>query len=273
MKFSFCLLLTAALAAAAPPKIHIPIEKYKLDNGLRVILSEDNTLPVVAVYVVYDVGSRSEEKGRSGFAHLFEHMMFEGSANVKKGEHFRFVESNGGSLNGSTHTDYTNYFETLPANKLAVALWLESDRMRSLDITAENLANQKVAVKQERRLSFDNLPYSTAISEHWPKLAFRNWQNSHSLICSFEDLNAASVEDVARFFKTYYAPNNAVLVLVGDIDIADAKKQIETYFGDIPSQPKPPSPDLAESGAAKPRKEVYKDPLAKVPGVIMGYPG
>src|SRR5690242_3502348 len=159
MKFPLCFLLAAALAsAAAPPKIHIPIEKYKLDNGLRVVLSEDNTLPVVAVYVVYDVGSRAEEKGRTGFAHLFEHMMFEGSANAPKGTHFKLVESNGGTLNGSTHPDYTDYFEVLPANKLAVGLWLESDRMRSLAITPENLANQKEAVKQERRLSFDNRP-------------------------------------------------------------------------------------------------------------------
>jgi predicted Zn-dependent peptidase len=274
MKFPLCFLLAAALAsAAAPPKIHIPIEKYKLDNGLRVVLSADNTLPVVAVYVVYDVGSRSEEKGRSGFAHLFEHMMFEGSANVKKGEHFRFVESNGGSLNGSTHTDYTNYFETLPANKLAVALWLESDRMRSLNVTAENLANQKEAVKQERRLRMDNQPYVGAITEKWPEVVYKNWQNSHSIIGSFEDLNAATIDDVSKFFKTYYAPDNAVLTIVGDINIADTKKLIQSYFGDIPSQPQPKRPDLSEPSAVSPSFDTFKDPHAKVPGVIVGYPG
>ena len=274
MKFPLCFLLAAALAsAAAPPKIHIPIEKYKLDNGLRVVLSADNTLPVVAVYVVYDVGSRSEEKGRSGFAHLFEHMMFEGSANVKKGEHFRFVESNGGSLNGSTHTDYTNYFETLPANKLAVALWLESDRMRSLNVTAENLANQKEAVKQERRLRMDNQPYVGAITEKWPEMVYKNWQNSHSIIGSFEDLNSATIDDVSKFFKTYYAPDNAVLTIVGDINIADTKKLIQSYFGDIPSQPKPKRPDLSEPAGVSPSFDTYKDPHAKVPGVIVGYPG
>ena len=272
-KFSFCLLFAVALAAAAPPKINIPIEKYKLDNGLRVILSEDNTLPVVAVYVVYDVGSRAEEKGRTGFAHLFEHMMFEGSANVKKGEHMRFVQSNGGNLNGSTHPDYTNYFESLPSNKLAVGLWLESDRMRSLAITAENLANQKEAVKQERRLSFDNQPYATAIVDKWPEMVFKNWQSSHSLIGSFEDLNSATIEDVSKFFKTYYAPNNAVLTVVGDIKIADAKKLIQTYFGDIPSQPQPKHPDLTEPASVSPSSDTYKDPLAKVPGVVIGYPG
>ncbi len=274
IKFPSCLFLTVALAAAAPPpKIDIPIEKYKLDNGLRVILSQDNTLPVVAVYVVYDVGSRAEEKGRTGFAHLFEHMMFEGSANVKKGEHMRFVESNGGTLNGSTHPDYTNYFESLPSNKLAVGLWLESDRMRSLAITPENLANQKEAVKQERRLSFDNQPYATAIVDKWPQMVFKNWQSSHSLIGSFEDLNSATIDDVSKFFKTFYAPDNAVLTVVGDIKIADAKKLIQTYFGDIPSQSKPKRPDLSEPAGVSSSSDTYKDPLAKVPGVIVGYPG
>jgi predicted Zn-dependent peptidase len=199
-------------------------------------------------------------------------MMFEGSAHAPKGTHFKTVESNGGTLNGSTHPDYTDYFEVLPSNKLAVALWLESDRMRSLDITPENLANQKEAVKQERRLSFDNRPYATAIVDHWPQIAFQNWHNSHSLIGSFEDLNAASVDDVARFFKTHYAPNNAVMVIVGDIQIPAAKKLIEDYFGDIPAQPKPERPDLSEPADPKARSEVYHDQHARVPGVIIGYP-
>jgi predicted Zn-dependent peptidase len=271
MKYLFVsLILICAVVQAAQPLI--PIEKYSLKNGLRVILSRDNAVPVVSVYIMYDVGARAEEKGRTGFAHLFEHMMFEGSANAPKGTHFKMIQANGGTMNGQTHPDYTDYFETLPANKLAVGLWLESDRIRSLNITAENLANQKEAVKQERRLRFDNQPYSTAIVERWPELAYQNWQNSHSLIGSFEDLNAASVEDVAKFFKTYYAPDNAVLVLVGDIQIPETKKLIETYFGDIPSQPKPRSPDLAEP-SPKSRSDVYHDPLAKVPGVVIGYPG
>jgi zinc protease len=199
-------------------------------------------------------------------------MMFEGSANVPKGMHFKTVESNGGTLNGSTHPDYTDYFEVLPSNKLAVALWLESDRMRSLSITKENLDNQKEAVKQERRLSFDNRPYSTAIVDRWPELAFQNWQNSHSLIGSFEDLDASSVEDVAKFFKTYYAPDNAALVIVGDIQIPRTRELIEEYFGDIPSQPKPVKPALTEPEIPAPRSDVYHDPHARVPGVIIGYP-
>jgi predicted Zn-dependent peptidase len=261
----------AFLARAAD--VTIPIEKYQLKNGLRVILSKDNAVPVVAVYMIYDVGARSEEKGRTGFAHLFEHMMFEGSANAPKGMHFASVESNGGTLNGSTHPDFTDYFEILPSNKLATALWLESDRMRSLAINDENLKNQKEAVKQERRLSFDNQPYATAIVDVWPTLMFQNWQSSHSLIGSFEDLNAASVEDVTKFFKTYYAPNNAVLAVVGDIQNAEAKKLIETYFGDIPSQPHPKHPDMTEPADFKGKVQSYKDQHAQVPGVVMGYPG
>src|SRR5262249_22270462 len=251
----------------------VPFERYKLKNGMRVLLSQDNSVPVVTVYMLYGVGARSEEKGRTGFAHLFEHMMFQGSANAPKGMHFKTVEANGGSLNGSTHPDYTDYFEVMPSNKLAVGLWLQSDRMRSLAITEANLANQKDAVKEERRLSFDNRPYNTAIVDIWPTLAFRNWQSSHSLIGSFEDLNAASVGDVAKFFKTYYAPNNAILSVVGDIKIPEAKKWIETYFAGIPSQPQPKHPALAEPGEATARNEVYKDPLARVPAVVIGWPG
>jgi len=265
--------LCAGGVMLASTDFKIPFEKYTLKNGMRVILSADKSVPVVSVYLIYGVGARSEEKGRTGFAHLFEHMMFQGSANAPKGQHFKLVESNGGNLNGSTHPDFTDYFEVLPSNKLAVGLWLESDRMRSLAINQANLDNQKEAVKQERRLSFDNQPYATAIVDRWPEISFQNWQNSHSLIGSFEDLNAASVEDVTKFFRTYYAPNNAVLVLSGDIEIPAAKKLVETYFGDIEAQPQPKHPDLSEPAAVKPRSEVHKDPLAQVPGVVIGYPG
>src|SRR5690242_3686525 len=268
--FAVVILLCAVLQAAQPV---IPIEKYSLKNGMRVILSRDNAVPVVTIYMIFDVGARAEEKGRTGFAHLFEHMMFEGSENAPKGTHFATVESNGGTLNGSTHPDFTDYFEILPSNKLATALWLESDRMRSLAINDENLKNQKEAVKQERRLSFDNQPYATAIVDIWPTLMYQNWQSSHSLIGSFEDLNAASIEDVTKFFKTYYAPNNAVLVIVGDIQTTDARNLVETYFGDIPSQPQPKHPDMTEPADFKGRSLVYKDQHAQVPGVVIGFPG
>ena len=265
---------TASAWGAEPAAdIHIPFEKYKLKNGMRVVLSRDSSVPVIAVYMLYDVGARSEEKGRTGFAHLFEHMMFEGSANIKKGEHFRYVEGNGGQMNGSTHPDYTDYYETLPSNRLALALWLESDRMRSLDISAENLKNQQEAVKQERRLSFDNQPYNTAIVDRWPAMAFSNFQSSHSLIGSFEDLNAASVDDVKNFFRTYYAPNNAVLSIAGDFQIAEAKKLIEDYFGDIPAQPQPKRPDMTEAQRGQGKTETVQDTHARVPGLIVGWPG
>jgi predicted Zn-dependent peptidase len=253
--------------------LHIPIHKYQLANGMRVILSEDHSVPVVTVYIIYGVGARMEEKGRTGFAHLFEHMMFQGSQHAPKGVHFRLVEANGGSLNGSTHPDYTDYFEVLPSNKLGVGLWLESDRMRGLSINEENLNNQREAVKEERRLSFDNQPYATAIVDRWPELAFRNWHNAHSLIGSFEDLNASTVEDVARFFRTYYAPNNAVLAIAGDIQIPEARELVAAYFEDIDPQPQPPPPDLTEPPQAEPRSEVYRDPHANVPAVVIAYPG
>jgi predicted Zn-dependent peptidase len=262
--------LGGALLLAA--QVKTPIEEHKLANGLRVILSRDNTVPVVAVYLIYDVGARSEEKGRTGFAHLFEHMMFQGSANAPKGMHFKAIQANGGVLNGSTHPDYTDYYQTMPSNKLALALWLEADRMRSLAITDENLANQKEAVKQERRLRMDNQPYVGAIGEKWPGIVFQNWHSAHSIIGSMEDLNASTTGDVAKFFKTYYAPNNAVLAIVGDIKPAEAKKTVETYFGGIPAQPQPKHPDLTEP-EFKPRTEIFRDPLARVPAVVLGYPG
>jgi predicted Zn-dependent peptidase len=267
----YLLILVPWLLSAAD--FNVPIERYTLPNGMRVVLSADNAVPVVAVYMIYNVGARSEEKGRTGFAHLFEHMMFEGSANAPKGMQDTVIEGNGGQMNGSTHPDYTDYFEVLPSNKLATALFLESDRMRSLDISAENLQNQKEAVKQERRLRFDNEPYATAIVERWGQLAYRNFQNSHSVIGSFEDLNASTIDDVRKFFKTYYAPNNAVLVISGDIKIPETKKLVAAYFADIPSQPQPKRPDLSEPAGAKPQSDVYRDPLANVPGVVIGYPG
>jgi zinc protease len=267
------LALCAAFSlAAAESDLRIPFERFKLQNGMRVVLSRDTAVPVIALYVIYDVGSRSEEKGRTGFAHLFEHMMFEGSANVRKGEHFKYVQANGGVMNGSTHPDYTDYFETMPSNKLSLALWLESDRMRSLAITAENLKNQQEAVKQEKRLSFENQPYNTAIIEKWPALVYGNFQSAHSLIGSYEDLEAASVDDVSKFFKTYYAPNNAVLVIAGDFETAEAKRLVEQYFGNIPAQPQPKRPDMTEPVRTEGKMATVLDQHARVPGIIVGWP-
>src|SRR6266446_2305887 len=202
-----------------------PIEQFTLDNGLRVVLNEDHSVPVVSVAVYYDVGSRNEREGRTGFAHLFEHMMFQGSENVPKAAHFQYISNAGGTMNGTTSSERTNYFETLPANQLPLALWLESDRMRSLNVTQENLDNQRNAVQEEKRLRYDNQPYVNAfllVNE----LIFRNPANAHSTIGSMEDLDAATIEDVQEFFRIYYAPNNAVLAIVGDFEEQEAVAQV-----------------------------------------------
>jgi predicted Zn-dependent peptidase len=202
------------------------LRQTKLKNGLRVITVEDHSAPVIALDITYNVGSRDERKGRTGFAHLFEHMMFKGSANVGRGEHFMQVFTSGGGMNGYTNPDRTLYYDVLPANQLEMALFLEADRMRSLAITKENLDNQRNAVQEERRQFVDNQPYGKT-EELQQSMIYDDFAYKHVTIGSMEDLNAASVEDVAAFFKTYYAPNNAVLVLVGDFDPKQAFAQIE----------------------------------------------
>ncbi len=203
---------------AERPKLSpTPIQQFNLPNGLRVVLCEDHAVPVVSVALYYDVGSRNEKVGRTGFAHLFEHMMFQGSENVPKAAHFQYIFNAGGSMNGTTSTERTNYYETLPASHLPLALWLESDRMRSLKVTQENLDNQRNAVQEEKRLRYDNQPYVNAFLRI-NELIFKNPANAHSTIGSMEDLDAATIEDVQEFFRIYYAPNNAVLAIVGDFD-------------------------------------------------------
>src|SRR5881398_144485 len=225
--------------------MHVDLKETRLTNGLRVITVEDHSSPVIAVNVTYNVGSRNEMQGRTGFAHLFEHMMFKGSENVGTGEHFYLVFNNGGTMNGTTNEDRTTYFEALPANQLDLALFLEADRMRSLVINKANLDNQRNAVQEERRLGVDNQPYGQS-GEIQQGLIYDNFAYKHTVIGSMEDLNAASVEDVAAFFKTYYAPNNAVLTLVGDFNTADALNRIKKNFEGIPRQPDPPPVDMTE---------------------------
>jgi predicted Zn-dependent peptidase len=228
--------------------MRIPIETYKLDNGLVVTLSEDHTAPIVAVNLWYHVGSANERGGRTGFAHLFEHMLFQGSANVAANEHFELVQRAGGTLNGSTWLDRTNYFETLPSNQLALGLWLEADRMGALlpAMTQQKLDTQRDVVKNERRWSVDNQPYGT----WWERLPALSYPATHpfhhSLIGSMEDLTAASLEDVEHFFATYYTPDNAVLSIAGDFDAAEARELVRRYFGPIPrGRGKPPLPDMS----------------------------
>ena len=248
----------------------LEIEGYTLENGLRVVLNRDDAVPVVAVAVYYDVGSRNERDGRTGFAHLFEHMMFQGSANVPKAGHFQHIMKAGGTMNGTTSSERTNYFQTLPANQLPLALWLESDRMRSLAVTQENLDNQREAVKEEKRLRYDNQPYGQ-IFDLIAEMIYKNFANAHSTIGSMEHLDAASVEDVQEFFRIYYAPNNAVLVISGAFEQGTAKELVETYFGDIPSQPKPPTIDVSEPNEVANNYREWHDPLAPLPAFLLGW--
>ncbi|PWT94918.1 MAG: hypothetical protein C5B55_02025 [Blastocatellia bacterium] len=247
-----------------------PLEEFALDNGLRVVFSPDPAIPVVSITVYYDVGSRNEKEGRTGFAHLFEHMMFQGSENVPKAAHFQYIFNAGGTMNGTTSTERTNYFETLPSNFLPLAFWLESDRMRSLKVTQENLDNQRNAVQEEKRLRYDNQPYVNAFLL-MNELIFTNQANAHSTIGSMEDLDAATIDDVRDFFRIYYAPNNAVLTVVGDFNPAEARELIEKYFGAIPAQPLPPPVDVSESEAVAVRTETYQDPLAPAPAFVLGW--
>ena len=273
---SLVLIAAAGIAArAGTPAPAATIKKLeftdtKLSNGLRVILSEDRSAPVVAVAVVYNVGSRDERKGRTGFAHLFEHMMFKGSANVGALEHPHLIMSNGGSMNGTTSKDRTLYFEILPSNQLDLPLFLEADRMRSLEITKANLDNQRNAVQEERRLGVDNQPYGKTF-ETRDELAYENFAYEHSVIGSMEDLSAATVEDVASFFKTYYAPNNAVLSIVGDIDTKTTLEKVRKYFESIPSQPAAPAVDMTEPAQKEERRATLEDGLARLTRLDMVY--
>jgi zinc protease len=270
-----CALLLALCVGAILPVVYaqsfnIPIKQFQLDNGLRVVLSEDHSAPVVAVAVYYDVGSRNEVKGRTGFAHLFEHMMFQGSENIGKTEHFQYIEHNGGTMNGSTHSDFTNYYEFLPSNQLELALWLESDRMRSLKITPVNLKNQKEAVKEEKRLSVDNQAYWPALTK-MDEAIFKNWANAHSSIGSMQDLDAATIKDVKEFFDTYYAPNNAVLAIAGDINVTQAEALVRKYFATIPRQKTPPPIDVSEPFEVARQKEIVEDAQANTPAIAIAW--
>ena len=248
----------------------LDIEQYQLANGLRVVLDRNAAIPVVSVAVYYNVGSRNEREGRTGFAHLFEHMMFQGSANVPKAGHFQHIMKAGGTMNGTTSSERTNYYETLPSNQLPLALWLESDRMRSLAVTQENLDNQREAVKEEKRLRYDNQPYGQ-IFDLINEMIFKNFANSHSTIGSMEHLDNATVEDVQEFFRIFYAPNNAVLVLSGAFETNVAKELIETYFGDIESQPLPPELDVSEPPEVAENYREWEDKLAPFPAFLIGW--
>jgi predicted Zn-dependent peptidase len=248
----------------------IAFKQFKLNNGLRVILAEDHRAPTFSICVTYNVGSRDEKPGRTGFAHLFEHMLFQGSENVGKGEHFILVQNNGGSANGTTNSDRTNYFETLPANQLELGIFLEADRMRAPSITQANFDNQRLTVQEERRQSYDNRPYGKTY-EAVIGLAYDSFPYKHSTIGSMADLNAASVQDAKEFFRTYYAPNNAVLTLVGDFETDAALNLIGKYFEPIPAQTPPTPPDMTEPDQQGERRTVIEDGFAKTPRLDIVY--
>src|SRR6202043_3852182 len=217
--------------------LKISIETATLANDLKVVIAPDSTAPVVTVGVYYKIGFRLEPHGRSGFAHLFEHMMFQGSANAPKMQHIKLINSSGGVLNGSTHYDVTNYFESVPSNALEAVLWLEADRMRPLKVSDENLRNQRDVVKEEVRVNVLNQPYGGFPWLDLPPIAFRNWANAHNFYGDFADLYAASLADVQSFFKTYYTPSNAVLLVLGDVTPAEAFALARRHFADIPPGP------------------------------------
>ena len=235
-----CVCASARLRAQSAGRIDY--SSYTLPNGLRVVLAPVRTTPIVTVNVWYHVGSASERARRSGFAHLFEHMMFQGSAHVKKAEHFQLVSRAGGNENGSTTEDRTNYFETLPSNRLNLGLWLEADRMRSLAITQLNFENQRQAVKEERRLRIDNQPYARAIQNAFtmPFDSTGCFAYAHTVIGDMADLDSARLEDVQAFFDAFYTPSNAVLTIAGDFDEVEARRMVQQYFGHIPGRARPP---------------------------------
>ena len=247
------------------------LHRFTLDNGLRVLLAPDPGTPVVAVAVHYDVGVRSEPQGRTGFAHLFEHLMFQGSESLVKLEHFRVVQSSGGVFNGSTHPDYTDYFQVLPAAALERALFLEADRMRAPKITAENLANQVEVVKEEIRLNVHNRPYGGLPWILLPPVLFDTFPNAHNGYGDFSHLEQADIDDCASFFDAYYAPANAVLTVTGDFQIDDAERLVRRHFDDVPDRPRPERPSFAEPPLSTERWDTHVDTHAPLPAVSVGY--
>lgn len=266
-------LIVVAFASAAEPgeSYRIPLEYHKLDNGLKVVLAPDHTAPTVTVAVYYNIGFRIEPKTRTGFAHLFEHMMFQGSGNLGKMEFVKLVQKNGGNFNGSTRFDFTNYFEMVPVHKLETMLWAEADRMRGLAINQDNLTNQQGVVKNEVKVNVINQPYGGFPWIDMPMRANTNWYNAHNFYGDLEHLDAATLEDVQAFFKTYYAPNNAVVVLVGDIEPKEALAMVKKYFSSIPASNLPPKADITEPRQEQEKNFSKQDTLAFRPALAFAY--
>ncbi len=262
---------SASTTAGFDTEFTVPVEYFTLDNGLKVVLSPDHTAPTVTLAVYYNVGFRREPRDRTGFAHLFEHMMFQGSENLGKMEFIQLVQNMGGVLNGSTRYDFTNYFEIVPAHKLETMIWAEADRMRGLAITQDNLVNQQGVVSNEVKVNVLNQPYGGFPFLDMPQLANENWYNAHNFYGDLSDLEAATLEDVQEFFHTFYAPDNAAIAVVGDFEPADARKWIEQYFGPIPRGPGVPEFDIAEPRQNKGKRSSKVDPLASRPALAFAY--
>ena len=266
-------LALAALAAgpAAAQGLQVPVEYHKLDNGLKVVISRDATAPTAVVAVYYNIGFRIEPRDRTGFAHLFEHMMFQASENLGKMEFARLVQSNGGVFNGSTRFDFTNYFEIVPAHVVETVLWAEADRMKGLAITQENLTNQQGVVTNEVKVNVLNQPYGGFPWLDMPQYANVNWHNAHNFYGDLKDLEAATLQDVKTFFEKYYAPSNAVVVVVGDVDPAQTLGWIQKYFGPLPKRPTPVQPDISEPRQDKEKRATKPDPLATRPALAVSW--
>ncbi|WP_018351470.1 M16 family metallopeptidase [Longispora albida] len=253
------------------PATTYPVARFTLGNGLRVVLTQDKSAPVVGVAVVYDVGIRSEPEGRTGFAHLFEHLMFQGSENLEKLAHFRYIQGSGGTFNGSTHFDYTDYFEALPSGALERALFLEADRMRKPSLTEENLRNQIDVVKEEIRVNVLNRPYGGFPWLRIPPVMFDTFANAHDGYGSFVDLESATAPDAEEFFAEYYATGNAVLAVSGDFDVDECRAMVEKHFGDIPGRPAPARPDFSEPDLTEERRGSITDPMAPLPALAIAW--
>lgn len=272
--FLFVFILGAVFLASCGKKetiFQVPVEYHKLDNGLKVVFSQDKTAPIVTVAVYYNIGFRIEPKDRTGFAHLFEHMMFQGSENLPKGEFDKLTNYNGGINNGSTRFDFTNYFEIMPAHMLNPVLWAEADRMRALDINQKNLTNQQGVVINEVKVNVLNQPYGGFPWLDMPQYANENWYNAHNFYGDLAHIEAATLKDVKSFFNTYYAPNNASLVVVGDFEPAEALAKIKEYFGNISASQLPPQPDISEPKQEKRKFFTKPDPLANRPALAFSY--
>ena len=271
LRMALLFAISVSAQQKGPAAFHVPVEYYKLPNGLRVALSIDHTAPTVTIAVYYHIGFRIEPKDRTGFAHLFEHMMFQGSANLGKMEFIRLVQRNGGVLNGSTRFDFTNYFEVVPSNKLETMLWAEADRMHGLAVTQDNLTNQQGVVSNEVKVNVLNRPYGGFPWLDMPQYANTNWYNAHNFYGDLHDIEAATLQDVQTFFQEYYTPDNAALAIVGDFDPVEAKAFVLRYFGPIPPTKRPPLPDISEPVQDQEKKASKVDPQAQRPALAFAY--